>query len=213
MASWVDDVNFGYFTVPQVSVFLNNAQRECQKLLLQAGQNYYTHTVQTNLVSSQQAYVLPDDFFDLHRLSVVTSGTGPSATRSAVTFITTNQQDLVTNQSGVPAFYNILRNRLMLYPIPNVTYPLEMIYSPSVTNMVLDTDEPNAPDVYHEFIAVLATIDCFLKDGRDMTAFLAKRAYYENMMKQASTERLVDGPRQIVETGQWNSGSNNYGYW
>ena len=213
VVAYADDLNFGYFLESQVERWLNHAQVECQKLLLQAGQNFYAKTVSTNLISGQQEYILPIDFVDLQRLSVITSGTGPTATQSMLTKITTNQQDLVTNQSGVPAFYNIIRNRLYLYPIPNGTQVLQLIYSPVVTDMVLPTDVPNVPAEYEEFLVILAVISCLLKDGREMGGFIAKRDYYQQLMKDTATERNVDGPRSIVTTGEWGSGDANWSYW
>lgn len=207
---WLDDLQFGYFSEAQVTVWLNNAQRECQKLLLQAGQNYYAKTMSTTLVSGQNEYILPDDFFDLHRLAIIQSGSGATATQSPLQYITLNQRDLVTNQSGVPQYYTIIRNRLVLFPVPNVTYPLVLTYSYMVEDMVNGIDIPDVPPEYHEYLAVLATLDGFLRDGREMTPMITKRAYYENMMKQASQERNLDAPRSIVVTE--NSAYGSY-YW
>lgn len=207
---WLDDVNFGYFTEPQITVWLNNAQRECQKLLLQAGQNYYTKEVVTSTVVNQQDYILPTDFFDLNRVAVISAGTGPTATQYPLVYITLNQRDLVTNQAGYPQYYTLVRNRMSLFPVPNQAQSLLLTYSYLVEDMTLDSDVPDVPPEYHEFLAVLATIDGFIRDGRDMSPMMAKRAYYENMLKQAAQERNLDSPRTIVVTGDYGYGSY---YW
>lgn len=41
----LDDLNKTYFTAAQITVYLNNACREVQKLLLGANQNYYVKCV------------------------------------------------------------------------------------------------------------------------------------------------------------------------
>jgi len=197
---WLDDLEFGYFTQPQITVWLNNAQKECQKLLLQAGQNYYAKTVTTTTVVNQNEYILPTDFFDLHRVAIVTSGSGATATQSPLQYITLNQRDLVSNQSGSPQFYTLIRNRLTLYPVPNTAQSMLLTYSYMVEDMDNDIDVPDVPPEYHEFLAVLATLDGFIRDGRDMSPMMAKRAYYENMLKQAAQERNLDSPRSIVVT-------------
>lgn len=207
---WLDDLQFGYFSEAQIGIWLNNAQKECQKLLLQAGQNYYAKQVTTTTVVNQTEYILPTDFFDLHRVSIVSAGSGPTATQYPLTYITLNQQDLVSNQAGSPQFYNIIRNRLKLFPTPNIAQSMLLTYSYMVEDMTLDSDVPDVPPEYHEFLAVLATIDGFIRDGRDMAPMLMKRAYYENMLKQAAQERNLDSPRQIVVTGDY--GYGNY-YW
>lgn len=199
---WLDDLQFGYFTPEQVKRWLNNAQTEVQKLLLQAGENYYIDCVQTNLVINQQTYVLPIDFMKLHRLCIVVSGTAPNEAIQPLAPVTLNQQDLLPTTTGQPQFYCIVRNRLTLFQTPDTPYVLRLYYSPKVTDMILDTDVPNVPEHYQEFIAVLATIDGLLKDQRDPAPMLSKREYYEKMLKQDADERNQDVPRSIVQLGQ-----------
>lgn len=200
--SWLDDPKAGYFTLPQINVWINNAQKEVQKLLLQAAQNYYLKPVQTKLVLNQADYVLPQDFTKLHRLEIVISGVPPFEQTVPLAPITLNQQDLVPNQTGQPQFYFMKKHRLTLWPTPDTVLILRLYHSPAVVDLVNLTDEPDCPEYYHEFIAVLATIDGLLKDQRDPTPMLAKRTYYENMLKQDAQERSQDAPRSIVMTGE-----------
>lgn len=200
--SWLDDPNAGYFTLPQVNVWLNNAQRETQKLMLLAGENYYVKRVQTTTVTNQQSYVLPNDFLELHRMEVVISGVPPFENTIPMAPITTNQQDLVPNQTGQPLCYFLLKNRIFLWPTPNSQIILRIYYTPVVQDMVLQSDVPNVPDAYQEFLAVLATIDGLLKDQRDPTPLIAKREYYERMLKSEAQKRRVDTPRRVVSTGE-----------
>lgn len=200
--SWLDDTNAGYFTIPQVDVWLNNAQKEVQKLLLQAGQNYYMGPCQTTLVVNQSDYVLPQDFVKLHRLEIVISGVPPFENTCPIAPITLNQQDLVPNQTGRPQFYFLKKNRIVLWPAPDSALTLRLYYSPLVADMTLATDIPNVPYSYHEMLAVLATVDGMLKDQRDPSSVIMKRTYYETMLKQDAQERLQDAPRSIVQTGE-----------
>ncbi len=200
--SWLDDPNAGYFTIPQIDAWLNNAQKEVQKLLLQAGQNYYMKPCQTNLVYGQSDYVLPQDFVKEHRLEIVVSGVPPFENTVPLAPITLNQQDLVPNQIGQPQYYFLKKNRLVLMPAPDTILPLRLYYSPLVADMLLATDIPDVPPSYHEFLAVLATVDGMLKDQRDPSNIIIKRTYYETMLKQDAQERLQDSPRSIVQTGE-----------
>lgn len=199
--SWLDDLQAGYFTLPQVNVFLNNAQKEVQKRLIKAGQNYYVIRCQTNLVISQQDYVLPDDFRKLHRLELVISGTNPNETIQPLQPITINEQDLVLAQPATPNAYFIKRNRLSLYPIPDAALIMRMYYSYLVTDMTLVTDIPDVPPAYQELIALLAAQDGFLKDGRSNELLQSKIAAYERDFDADAQERNQDRPRRIVETG------------
>jgi hypothetical protein len=210
-AYWLDDLNFGYFTTAQVGAWLNNAQKETQKILLQSHQNFYLKAVQTSLVVNQTDYVLPDDFMTLHRAELVITGSPPNETRSPLAPVTLNQQDLVPAQTGTPMFYLFKKNRIVLFPAPDTALTFRIHYSPQVTDMTLSTDVPDVPPAYHEFLAVLATIDGLLKDGRDVSRFIAKRQYYEELMKQETTDRSEDSPRSIVTTGE-SVGYGMFGY-
>lgn len=207
--SWLDDVNAGYFTSSQVNRWLNNAQYETQKQLLQAGENYYLECVQTTLVVNQQDYVLPDDFMKLHRLELILSGSPPNQDVTPLAPITLNQQDLVAANTGQPQYYVIKRNRLMLFPTPDTAASIKLFYSPRVAELSADTDVPDVPQHYHEYIAVLATIDGLLKDGRPMEAMMVKKNDYLSMLKADSEERNQDAPRSIVMTGS----DDMYGGW
>lgn len=200
MLSWLDDPNAGYFTPAVTLPFLNNAQQEVAKKLVLAGQNYYIKSQQTTLVVNQGLYQLPSDFLHIHRLEVVTDGCYPDETRLVIAPITMNQQDYTPNLTGTPESYFLKRNCLVLTPVPDTAYPLRINYSYQVANMVNLTDVPDVPSEYHEFIAVLATLDGNLKDKMDLSGVIAKRDYYEKLMNQAAAERKYDQPRCVVVT-------------
>ena len=198
---WLDDLNMTYFTPTQINAWLNNAQVEVQKMLLQARANFYLTPVQTTMVVGQSDYVLPSDFMTEHRLEVVMSGVPPFEDLIPVAPMTLNQQDLVPNNLGTPAFYYLKKNRLVLFPSPDTPLTLRLYYSYQVANMVNLTDLPDVPPPYVEMIAVLAAYDGLLKDGRSTQALLEKRNFYLEMLKQESDMRNEDAPRGIVQTG------------
>lgn len=194
---WLDDLQFGYFTEPQVERFLNNAQKEAQKLLVLAGENYYVGCpVETQTVVGQSDYVLPNDFLKVNRLEIVESG---NDTR-VIAPITLNQQDFLPKDNAASEAYYLRKGRLILVPPPDSIKTLRLWYSYRVADMVADTEIPDVPEEYHEFLAVLAAYDGLLKDGRPVEAMLEKRRYYEDMMKRAANERTVDRPRRVVIT-------------
>lgn len=198
---WLDDLNFGYFSETQVSTWLNNAQKEVQKKLIKMGDNYYTRFVQTNTVPNQSRYVLPQDFKKLHRLEMMTSGTVPNESVQSLTPMTINQQDLISRGTGQPLYYFIEKNMLVLFPAPDTAQVLRMVYSYQVTDMTLDSDTPDVPESYHEFVALLACQYGFLKDGRVNELLLSKIAKYEETFNQDAEDRQQDTVREIVNTG------------
>lgn len=200
VAYWLDDLNFGYFTPTQVKRWLNNAQLETQKLLLAAGEQWYTVCKYTTLVPSQSAYSLPADFLKVQRLELeIDSGIN---TTQKLYPISMNQQDQYPGVNSRPSAYYLTKTNIKLVPPPDTALVMRLWYSYKVADMVQDTESPDVPSQYHEFLAVLAALDGLLKDGRDPSAMIEKKTYYETMLKRDADERTVDNPRHILETGQ-----------
>lgn len=200
--SWLDDVNGAYFTQPQVDVWLNNAQKETQKQLIQAGENYYLERLSGTIINGQDTYVLPADFKKCHKFEVVLSNVGTvNEQRRTCDWVTYQQLDAVCQQTGTPGVYNIRRNLITLRPIPDNTYTVYLSQSYAVVDMVNQTDIPDVPEDYHEYLAVLATFDGLLKDQRDASTFLqGKRDAYLSLLKQDAKNRDVSKPRMVVMT-------------
>lgn len=204
--SWLDDPNRGYFTEAQVNVWLNNAQRECQKQLVQAGEAFFVKRVSTATVENYDTYALPSDFMRLHKLEIVISGTGVNENRQGVGYVTPIQIDQVSMTAGRPCNYTLRKNCIVMRPIPDNIYTIYMDYTPLVSDMTAYGSIPDIPPRYHEYLAVLAAFDGFLKDQRDPTPFLTKKQFYLDLMKQDAAERHVDSPREVITTDAFEIG-------
>lgn len=198
--SWLDDINAGYFPIDLVNLWLNNAQKEAQKRLLQAGENWYVKRVCTTTILNQFDYILPTDFLKLHRLEYIVSGTAPNEEVSVIEPITINQQDMFPNAAGTPGGYYLKKNVMVLLPPPDSAKQLRLWYSYLVADMSSDGQQPDVPVQYHEFLPCLAFKDGLLKDGRDIGPATEKIAYYENLMREDAESRREDQPRMIVVT-------------
>lgn len=206
--SWLDDESGGYFNDTDCNTWINLAQRQVQMMLLRAGQNWYMKPVETLTVIGQADYVLPSDFMFEHRIEVVISGTGDQENRQALTPMTTNQQDLVSIVKGTPTNYFIKKNRVTLSPTPSQAWTLRLYYSPRVVDLANDTDVPDVPEQFMEYVAILAAWDGFIKDDRAPDNLLAKKAKYEELLKQMADDRTQDLPRQVVMVSEY-----DYGAW
>ena len=207
--NWLDDNQSGYFSIPQVNIWLNNAQQEVQKRLIKAGNNYYIKHVQTSLVVNQRNYALPEDFKKIHRLEVVLNGTDPNESVNEIIPITINQQDLVQKGIATPCNYFLSKNNIVVIPAPDTVLTMRMRYSYQVADMTLDTDLPDVPEPYHELISLLAAQDGFIKDGRSSELLMKKIKEYEMDFDSDAQERTQDMPRTIVQTGM----DVGIGYW
>lgn len=205
MRGWLDDSSGGYFNDTNCNAWLNLAQRRVQMDLLQAGQNFYEISVETPLISGQADYLFPTDFITLNRLEIVLSGTGVNEDRQPLKPITTNQQDMVPISYGTPTNYFIKRDRFTISPTPQQAYTMRLYYSYRVADMGSDSDSPDIPEHFVEYVAVVAAFDGFIKDDRAPENLLAKKAKYEEILKKMAAERTQDVSRQIVITTDYDN--------
>lgn len=199
--TWVDDVNGDYFTATEVNRSLNNALYEVQKQLIGSGESWYLRSQESDTVAEQEAYELPSDFMRLHRFDIVPSGTGAwDDPRRVLTPVTPVQAMDFPVGPALPVSYYTKKNCVVLRPIPDQAYPIRILYSYRASEMSGDSDTPDVPIQYQEYLAVLACIDCFLRDQRDPAPFFAKREMYLQSMKADADQRNVDSPRMVVTT-------------
>ncbi len=180
---------------------LNRALLELQKQLVMSGDLYYVRSPPstTLTVQYQQDYVLPTDTFKLHRVTVDTDTSTPQPAYNTLRPITLNQIDRYGNDVGIPQAYVITKNKISVYPIPETgSQILRLWYSYQVAEMTSDSDIPDAPEMYHEYIAVIAVIDAKIKDETLESNIKEKQIRYQELMKQAATDRQYQQPRQVI---------------
>jgi hypothetical protein len=83
---------------------------------------------------------------------------------------------------------------------------LRLEYTYLVADMTLDTDVPDVPEEYQEFLALLACEDGFIKDGRANDLLQKKLKVYRDDLDMDAQERNQDQPRSVIETGESASG-------
>lgn len=196
----VDDKSFGYFTLTDVKARLNLAQREVQKRLISANEQYYTTCVKTNTIAYQNAYSLPSDFLQIIRLERVVQASTTNPIVQQIKPITPNQRENLVDVTGDPDFYYFQKNYMMLVPTPNRVQEIHLEYSYQVTDMVNDSDVPDAPAWAHEYVGVLATRDCLFQDERSMQPIEKKLEDFEKLMKEIAVQRHADDTRTVVIT-------------
>ena len=199
-SDWVDDPENGYFGLDLLKIRLNLAAKELQKRLISANKSYYAKCLETVTVSGQQPYAVPSDFLQILKLEIITQGSGVTAETKELEKITTWQKQLIPWRSGIPEAYYFQKDNIMLWPVPNSVKTLRLEYSYIIEDMVDDDDEPDAPEIFHEYIAVLATRDCLLKDRREILSISAKLGWYEELFKQVAQQRFADGNDRVTVT-------------
>lgn len=204
--SWLDDLKGAYFTPAQVNVWINLAQRQVQFELLAAGQNWYVIPVETLTVIGQADYALPADFISEHSLEYVLSGTGPNENCEPLTSVTLNQRYMVPTVLGNPSVYYLKKDRFTLEPTPQSQWVLRLYYSPKVQDLQADTDVPDIPEEFMEYVAIVAAMNGYVKDDRVPDNLMAKKNEYLSILKKMASQRKQDKARQVVDVYQYNEG-------
>lgn len=197
VALWVDDTNFGRHTQASVQTYLNNALYEVQRKLIKAHDNYYFRDSYTSIVYNQVDYLVPDDYLALHDIWLVIDGTAPNESTLPLELIAPSIRHQFNPSSGTPTAFWIKNDKIMLVPPPSTVYTLHILYSYLVDQMVNPTDEPDVPNSFHEYIAIIATYNCFLRDDKVPTLVKEKRKDFEELL-DATSKRNISRPRYVI---------------
>lgn len=198
VASLVDDLQMTYFTPTELLRYINQEMRETQKKLIAAGNNWYIKIDESqSTVVNQIAYTVPTDFLKFNRIELCTNINTTSETRYNISSITLNQKDMMFAQSDVTCFY-LLKKTLYLVPQATTIRTIRMYYTYLIPEVANDSDVPDVPPEYHEYIAMLVAAQCFLKDGRDASFILKKTMMVEEALKADAIERNQDHASTVV---------------
>jgi hypothetical protein len=145
---------------------------------------------------------MPTDLLQIVRLEWYDDGQSANEKSRPILPMTPNQRDLLVNKNGDPQYYTLAKNNIMIWPTPNRVVEIHLEYNYQVSFMVADADVPDVPLMFHEYIPILATRDCLIKDGRPIQPLQAKLDEYERLLKEFAVARQADAPRMVVQSSQ-----------
>lgn len=200
----VDDIFQGYFTSTTLEIFLNQSAKECQKKLINAGNNWYLaiDTSQT-LINGTGTYSLPTDTLEVNRIEIVQN---PGLQESWYTLqnITLNQQSMVkanNSISGQPTAFYLQKNSIVMWPTPDASVAgrtIRLWHSPLISYVSSDAASLDIPNEFAEYTCLLATVKCFLKDGRDPSLILNQMKETEGRLERSAVERSRTEASRVV---------------
>lgn len=196
--SLVDDEAGGYFTDADLLRFINQSQQETQKRLVMSGNNWYTKIDTSNTTVLNQAnYSLPSDFLKMQRIEVVTNP-GTTENRYTLSSVTLNQKDMGYQDSDSLSYY-LVKSTLYLAPPPKTAgRTLRLYYVYRIADVANDSDTPDVPVEFHEYLANLVALRCFLKDGRDASFIVRMTEMVEKQLDAEAIERTQDHASTVV---------------
>lgn len=215
-ASQVDDLLFGYFTKPQLLIYLNQSVQECQKKLVAAGNNWYLKRTPdsgpgaTFTVVNQDTITPPADLLNVNRLEIV-QNPGLNENRIAVRSITLNQKDYFQGYAQWPIAFFFQKTDIVLVPAPQVGgLLLRYYYTYRIAPLVNESDIIDVPEEFCEYAVALVILKCFAKDGRDPGIFGKIVDDTEKRLEKQAIQRAQDHAPTIIMTGDGSGGYGGY---
>lgn len=200
VASLCDDLSFAYFTDTELTRYVNQELGETAKVLNQSGNNWYVKTnIATSTVANQQGYTLPTDFVAVNRLEWVLNINTTNEAKAVLQPITLNQQSGFDLYASPQCYYLIGASTINLVPIPTSVRTLRLFYTYRPAEITLNSETPDVPLQYHEYLAKRVAKLCFIKDGRDASLLMEDIKKVEDYMKWEAEQRVLQTPRRVVE--------------
>lgn len=194
-----DLVNSAFVDDAEWTTYINNAGAELYEMIVQGDQLALQTTVDISAVPSTQIYSLPVNFSKLIAIFWMDSDKPTYPLRRASMHEFGYQQGVeIVFVTGRPYAYNILGQQLFLFPLPNISGKVRVIYHPDFTSLSLDTDTFAWPiqASWTEFLDVTAAIMALSKEESDTSALQLRKSELSQMIKKSVATK--DGFQSIT---------------
>jgi hypothetical protein len=163
-----DMVNASFVSDTEWNVFINNAGAELFEMIVQGDQNALQKTFDITAIPNTQIYSLPTDFAKLTAVYWMDADKPTYPLRRASMHEFGYQQGVeIVFVTGRPYAYNILSQQIWLFPLPNISGKVRVIYYPDYTALVADGDSFSWPVQISWIIDVTAAIAALTKEESD----------------------------------------------
>lgn len=179
-----DQENSNFISDSELTSYINQSHSALYDLLVTAYGNDYFASGPFQIVTdgTNSAYALPDDFYKLLGVDLVT-GPGQSRTLRPFNFSERNVYGQVR--------YRLQGNNLLLSPKPGSSLHLNLWYIPQPPNLTDDNTSTLTGVLaqYSEFIVLDSAIKCLVKEESDPSALLQSKAEIMKRIQDSATPR------------------------
>lgn len=191
-------------TDPEITSFLNLSQNELYGLLIQTyGADYALSTANLSYSGSVTNVDLPDDFWKLRGVDVLTGGNPQYITLQPFNLNERNLQPTSSANIGAPWFstlrYRLAGNTLWIEPQPSAC-TVRIWYAPKLTAMSDDADEMISYNGWEEYTIVDACIKVMQKQDLDVRVFMAQKAALLQRLNSEAENRDAGSPATVSDT-------------
>lgn len=197
-----------YIDQPQANRLINEAGRWLHNWIVSSSEDYIVSIFSITLVSNQQDYPLPADFFKDLKVFGVNNAVG-----GAAPFHWPMRRVMKNEYRGGPATafrypfmapfgYMIIGNNIRVTPVPSdVNFSLEMWYAPHYTEMLNDADtcQSSIAPGWDEFIINHAVIAAKIKEEADIGPILNRQEEIKRLIADQMINRDLGMPQRVVD--------------
>jgi len=149
-----------------------------------------------NTVAANPSVALPADYFKMMKIRIDTTTVHREIRYKSWTAFEEEVQAPAT--PGVPDYYTLVgASTIILYPVPNLVYPLSVTYEKAMADLAIDANVPDCPVRYHYTIVKGAVVYALEAESEEERASTARGVF----------EDAID--RHITRLGNKQSGGYN----
>lgn len=196
---YIDEVSQANFADADLNYAINDAQQELATELAQLDEQYLVNPVPTTLqfAINVPSYALASDFQKMTRMQ-------DSITGLPIDFTDLNGQDSgafntppLVQSVAISAQATIVGNSVIFNPTPQQASQAVYWYVPIIQDLTGDTDVTSIPRQYVDMLAILAAIDCKIKDEDDTSDLRVKYNRRLDQLKRTARDRQQQNPKRV----------------
>lgn len=186
--------------------YLDKSYRKLYMLIDDANAGYFETSSSLSLVSGQESYALPADFYKLTGVDLILSTDQVYTLKN----INRNERNINKNIYGTAFGYGragyLIRNQNIVFvPIPDSSYSVTIRYVPDPTSITTTAQTLIlTPSVVVNYLIVDVAIRCVGKEESDVTELVNERALLTEQIMRAVASQDSSFPLYVTDTSSMN---------
>ena len=200
-----DMVNSKFFSESELNNYVNQSVKELYDRLINAGEYYYLQSANLSVVSGDDTYALPADFYKLLGVDLVVDSQGNAVTLRPFQFEQRNAY-LFTPTWNIVGLsylrYMVLGDNIKFVPQPNSPQQIRVWYAPLCSDLVNDSDTFQGINGWEEYVVVDLCIKMLAKEESDVSVFAAQKAALVQRIEEMKVMRDIGAPGRIADVSR-----------
>lgn len=200
-----DMVNSKFFSESELNNYVNQSVKELYDRLINAGEYYYLQSANLSVVSGNDTYALPADFYKLLGVDLVVDSQGNAVTLRPFQFEQRNAY-LFTPTWNIVGLsylrYMVQGDNIKFVPQPNSPQQIRVWYAPLCSDLVNDSDTFQGINGWEEYVIVDVCIKMLAKEESDPSVFAAQKAALIQRIEEMKVMRDIGAPGRIGDVSR-----------